>query len=55
MEKNPNKTNSETVKTQWKTFNAKALIAEDNPANQMLIKTLLEKHGFQTTLVEDGQ
>ena len=55
MEKHPNNTNSKISKTEWKTFNAKALVAEDNPANQMLIKILLEKHGIEVTLVEDGQ
>ncbi len=41
--------------TQRKMYSAKVLIAEDNPANQMLIKTLLNKHGIEVTLVDDGQ
>ena len=30
------------------------LVAEDEHANQMLIKTLLEKEGLQVTVVHDG-
>ena len=30
------------------------LVAEDSPANQMLIRRLLEKMGFEVTIAEDG-
>ncbi len=30
------------------------LVAEDSPTNQMLIKLLLEKNGFDVTIAEDG-
>ena len=56
MAENQNNANLESSKsTQRKIFNAKAIVAEDNPANQMLIKILLEKHGLEVTLVEDGR
>jgi two-component system, sensor histidine kinase LadS len=42
-------------KTPWKTFSGKVLVAEDNPANRMLIETLLKKHGLDITLTVDGQ
>lgn len=31
------------------------LVAEDSPTNQMLIKLLLEKNGFDVTIAEDGE
>jgi PAS domain S-box-containing protein len=30
------------------------LVAEDNPVNQVLIQTLLQKEGYEVTLAEDG-
>jgi len=36
-------------------FTGKALVAEDNRSNQILIKLLLEKMGFEAIIVEDGQ
>ena len=30
------------------------LVAEDNPVNQMIIRTLIQKHGADVTVVEDG-
>jgi len=35
--------------------NLKALVAEDNPINQKLIKVTLEKFGLQVSLAENGQ
>ena len=37
------------------TYSGKVLIVEDAPANQMLIKTLLQKVGFAPVLVENGK
>ena len=45
----------EKKQIQCKMYSAKVLVAEDNPANQMLIKILLNKHGLETTLVDNGQ
>ncbi len=42
-------------KTAWKQFRGKVLVAEDNPANRMLIETLLKKHGLEPTLTENGK
>ena len=36
-------------------FAGHVLVAEDNPTNQMVIQTLLGKHGLQVTLAGDGQ
>lgn len=36
-------------------FNAKVLVAEDNPNNQQLIEILLKKLGIEVTLVSNGQ
>ncbi len=36
-------------------FEGKALLAEDNPANRQLAKTLLSMHGLTVDAVEDGQ
>ena len=55
MQEYSNKPNSQTPKKDWKTFHAKALVAEDNPANQKLIKVLLEKHGLEVALAENGR
>ena len=33
----------------------KVLVAEDNEVNQLLLKTLLEEGGWQTTIVTNGQ
>lgn len=35
--------------------NIEVLVAEDNAANQLLIRALLEKHGITVTIVEDGE
>ena len=35
-------------------FKGRVLVAEDSPTNQMLIKLLLDKMGFEVTIVEDG-
>ena len=35
-------------------FSGSILVAEDDPANQMLITKLLEKMGFKVTIAEDG-
>ena len=35
--------------------NKKALIAEDNRINQKLMKSILERFGFEVTIVENGQ
>ena len=42
-------------KTAWKQFRGKVLVAEDNPANRMLIETLLKRHGLEATMTNDGQ
>jgi PAS domain S-box-containing protein len=42
-----------TDETEEKCF--KVLVAEDNPANQLLMRTLLEKLGQEVTIVENGQ
>ncbi len=47
--------NQNNAKADWKQFQGRVLVAEDNPANQMLIKTLLTRHGLNVTLVENGQ
>ena len=47
--------NQNHSKSDWKQFNGRVLVAEDNPANKMLIKTLLIRHGLDVTLVEDGR
>jgi len=36
-------------------FNGKALVAEDNYSNQVLIKVLLEKMGFDVIIASDGK
>jgi two-component system, NarL family, sensor histidine kinase BarA len=36
-------------------FSGKILVAEDNPNNQLLIKIILQKLGFDVTIVENGQ
>ena len=36
-------------------YNAKILVAEDNPANQLLIKLLLSKHAIIPDIAQDGQ
>jgi two-component system, sensor histidine kinase len=36
-------------------FSGEVLVAEDNPSNQMLIKLLLHKYGFEPTIADDGQ
>lgn len=36
-------------------FNAHVLVAEDNIANQMLIKLLLSKHGIEVDIANDGE
>ena len=35
-------------------FSGRCLVAEDNPTNQVLIKTLLEKMGLEVVIAEDG-
>ncbi|MBC8378179.1 MAG: response regulator [Planctomycetes bacterium] len=45
----------DNTQIEYKKYSAKALVAEDNPANQMLIKILLQKHGIESTLVDNGQ
>ncbi|HEG42520.1 MAG TPA: response regulator [Phycisphaerales bacterium] len=35
-------------------FSGSVLVAEDSPTNQVLIKLLLEKMGFEVTIAEDG-
>jgi len=42
-------------KSPWKQFRGNVLVAEDNPANRMLIETLLQKHGLKPTLTENGK
>ncbi len=37
------------------TYSGKVLVAEDNPANQILIKAMLEKAGVNIVIVEDGR
>ncbi len=36
-------------------YSGDVLVAEDNPSNQMLIKLLLGKMGFEATIADDGQ
>ena len=55
MNEQKNSTKSKIDKTPWKMFSGKVLVAEDNPANRMLIETLLIKHGIQVSLTVDGQ
>ncbi len=38
-----------------KVLSANILVAEDNPDNQMLVRYMLEKQGFQVDVVENGQ
>jgi len=38
-----------------KTQSGKILVAEDQPASQKLVQILLEKLGFEVTVVADGQ
>ncbi len=35
-------------------FTGQVLVAEDSPTNQMLVKLLLERMGFEVTIVENG-
>jgi hypothetical protein len=43
------------VETALRQFAGHVLVAEDNPTNQMVIQTLLGKHGLQVTLAGDGR
>jgi CheY-like chemotaxis protein len=43
------------VEAALRQFAGHVLVAEDNPTNQMLIQTLLGKHGLQVTLAGDGR
>lgn len=36
-------------------FYGRVLVAEDSPANQLLIRKMLEKYGLEVTLVSDGK
>lgn len=36
-------------------YNANILVAEDNPTNQKLVKTLLVKHGIQVDIADNGK
>lgn len=55
MDTSQNNSHSQTTPNLRKTYNATVLVAEDNPANQMLIETLLGKHGLRSVLVENGK
>ncbi|VAV97911.1 sensory box histidine kinase/response regulator, partial [hydrothermal vent metagenome] len=46
---------TDTTKSASKLQSFKILVAEDNPANQLLIRTLLEKLEQNITIVENGQ
>ena len=43
------------VEAALRQFAGHVLVAEDNPTNQMVIQTLLGKHGLQVTLAGDGR
>lgn len=47
--------NNTLEKGQNMRFSGDVLVAEDNPSNQMLIKLLLSRYGFEPTIADDGQ
>ena len=48
-------TSQNNAPSPWKQFRGSVLVVEDNPANRMLIDTLLKKHGLAATLTENGK
>jgi len=44
----------EAQELEQRKYSGRLLVAEDVPTNQMLIRLLLEKMGFEVTIVEDG-
>ncbi|MCK4998012.1 MAG: response regulator [Anaerohalosphaera sp.] len=55
MEQNQAQVPDAQVKSELMKFSGKVLVAEDNLANQFLVRKLLEKHGLNVTIAEDGQ
>jgi len=45
----------ETLQCKEKIMGAKILVAEDNPVNQLIIKTLLEKENIEVVLADNGR
>lgn len=55
MQNGKNESVSKKQKQGWKQFSGSVLVAEDNPSNSALIKALLQKHGIQPVITDNGQ
>lgn len=51
----PDQVSSEISDSREEHFNGKVLVAEDTATNQLLVRLLLEKLGFEVTIAENGR